>query len=133
MIESLIFGAMLLAAFVMGWYLANQQYAPQLKATQDWVLRLIKDYGEVTDTALHMKRDHDFQVDYAHESARNEPTLPMIDGQLGAFIDRIEHAEVRDAAIAQSQKAIMAEMQPAEILDHLRAGEDPLWARAIGD
>jgi hypothetical protein len=130
---NIVYGALLLAAFGLGWYLCQRQYESQVQALRDWVLRLIEDYSAVTDMALHMKRDHDFTVDSVHEAARDEIKLPVIDGQLGAFIDRIEHPDVRDSAINQSRKAMLQGMEEAQILEHLRAGEDPLWARAIGD
>jgi len=123
----------MLAAFVLGWYLSKDAYVPRITELEGWVLKLIKDYSDVTDTALHMKRKEEFVVDERYEAKREERKLPVVDGDLGAFIDRIEHPEARDIAVARSQQALMEGMDPYTVLEHLRAGDDPLWARAIGE
>lgn len=122
-----------LAAFGLGWYLCKQTYAPQLAFTQDWVLRLVEEFAGSMDTALHMKKDDGYVVDEKHEAKREEVRLPEITGQLGAFIDRIEHPEARDISVARVQKALMEGMDSHVILEHLRAGDDPLWAKSIGE
>lgn len=123
----------MLAAFVMGWYLCRETYKPQVEELKDWALRLIEDYTEMADTALHMKKERNYEVDVAHEAQREAPKLPEITGELGVFIDRIEHPEVREISIAQSRKALMGGMDSMEVLAALRVGDDPLWAKSIGD
>lgn len=122
-----------LAAFVLGWYLCREAYEPRITELEGWVLKLIQDYSDVADTALHMKRKEDFVVDEKYEARREEKKLPLVDGDLGAFIDRIEHPDAREIALARSQQALMEGMDSYTILEHLRAGDDPLWARSIGE
>lgn len=135
MIATLPFALVLgvLAAFCLGWYLCREAYAPRITELEGWVLKLINDYSDVTDTALHMKKSGEFVVDERHEAAKLEPKMPVIDGDLGAFIDRIEHPDAREIALARSRQALMEGMDSYTILEHLRAGDDPLWARSIGE
>jgi hypothetical protein len=123
----------MLAAFVMGWYLCRETYAPQLTFTQDWVLRLVEEFAESMDTALHMKKEENYVVDTQHEAVKQAVKLPVIEGDLGAFIDRIESPEIREIATHKSQVALMRGIDSFEILERLRIGQDPLWAQAIGD
>lgn len=123
----------MLAAFVMGWYFCRDTYEKRIEKLEEWVLRLVNDYAEMADTALHMKKERGFVVDEVHQAKREEKKLPELTGDLGAFIDRIEHPEAREIAVARSKQALMEGMDSYQVLEHLRVGDDPLWARSIGE
>ena len=121
----------LLAAFALGWYLSSRSYEPQLASLREWCLRLIDDYNRVADTAIHMVRDDDLRPDPVFEAERDAEPQPELKGPLNSFVAQIRHPEARQMLEEQALRALRDGMPEGEILRHLEAGEDPLWAKSM--
>lgn len=126
MLVPILFAVVVLGAAALGWYLASRQYKSHINALETWVLRLISDYSQVADNALHMRREG-FEANLQYEAARDAEPIPELSGALGEFVDKVE-GPAQNIIRTQAIMEIARGVSEAEVLDRISTGVDPYWA-----